>query len=303
MDGVVSYFEKAGLSGAGRYVSVHGSRMHYVDRGKGPPVVFIHGNPTSSFLWRKVIEQMAESCRCIAPDLIGMGGSDAPDIGFFLEDHYRYLVGFLDALDLQRVTLVMHDAGGYFGSKLAQQQPGRVEALVYMEALLTPTIRLRNFPVGVREFFASARFPRVGREMIIERNRFVEEVLEQGMRSRLSAAERAAYRAPFREQRRREPVWRFPNQLPIEGQPVDVSATIASYMSFLQRCELPKLLLHVLPGVLGPPEVATWCGLHLPNTKTVNLGEGGHYIPEDFGPEVADELLRWRAELAHGALH
>src|SRR5262245_7527658 len=160
-----------------RHVQVHGARMAYVDEGSGDPVVFLHGNPTSSYLWRNVIPHVRGSSRCIAPDLIGMGRSDKPDLPYRFADHARYLAAFLDALGLRRLTLVVHDWGSALGFDWATRHQDRVRGLAFMEAIISPVESWAQFPEAVRELFQALRTPGVGERMVLDENVFIERVL------------------------------------------------------------------------------------------------------------------------------
>src|SRR5438067_954475 len=182
-----------------RHVQAHGARMAYVDEGSGDPIVFLHGNPTSSYLWRNVIPHVRSVGRCIAPDLIGMGRSDKPDIGYRFVDHARYIDGFLEALGLDRITFVVHDWGSALGFDWAMRHESRVRGLAFMEAILGPVPSWEEFPPQGREIFQKLRTPGVGEPMVLDHNMFVEQLLPGSVVRSLSPAEMQHYRAPFVE--------------------------------------------------------------------------------------------------------
>src|SRR5437867_2360106 len=188
-----------------RHVQVHGARMAYVDEGSGDPIVFLHGNPTSSYLWRNVIPHVRSVGRCIAPDLIGMGRSDKPDIGYRFVDHARYIDGFLKALGLDRISFVVHDWGSALGFDWAMRHESRVRGLAFMEAILGPVPSWEQFPPQGREIFQKLRMPGVGETMVLDHNMFVEQLLPGLVVRSLSPAEMQHYRAPFVERATRKP--------------------------------------------------------------------------------------------------
>ena len=282
-------------------VDVHGSRMYYVEEGEGSPVLFLHGNPTSSYLWRNVIPHVSSGARCIAPDLIGMGRSDKPDIDYRFSDHARYLEGFIEALGLGDVVLVLHDWGSGLGFDWARRRADRVRGLAFMEAILAPVPSWDVFPEGARKMFQAFRTPEVGWDLIAKQNVFVEQALPASVVRTLSDEEMDAYRAPFPDEASRKPVWRWPNEIPIEGEPADVAEAVGAYSAWLQETEVPKLLFAATPGALITAPVVEWARSALPNLEVVDLGEGIHYVQEDHPEEIGRGIARWLAELRAAA--
>lgn len=279
------------------YVEVLGSRMHYVDTGsgEGTPVVFLHGNPTSSYLWRNIIPQVARFRRCIAPDLIGMGGSDKPDLAYRFTDHRRYLAAFIDALGLSRVTLVVHDWGSALGFDWAHHHSDRVDRLAFME-FIRPFARWQDWPEFARELFQGFRTAGLGEQMVLEQNLFIEKVLPACIVRPLQSAEMEHYRAPFREPAARRPTLQFPRDLPIEGQPADVTASVNGYLEWLAQTDIPKLLFWGQPGVLVTPDDARRYARQFPNCRAVDVGPGLHYLQEDHPELIGRELAAWLAD-------
>src|SRR3954447_21461800 len=278
-------------------IDVHGSRMHYVEEGEGPSVLFLHGNPTSSYLRRNVIPHVSGGARCIAPDLIGMGRSDKPDIDYRFVDHARYLDRFIKALGLGDVVLVLHDWGSGLGFHWARRHADRVRGLAFMEAILTPVPSWDVFPEGARGMFQAFRTPEVGWDLICKQNVFVEQAVPGSIVRKLSEEEMDAYRAPFPAEASRKPVWRWPNEIPIEGDPVDVAEAVGAYCAWLQETEVPKLLFVATPGALIPAPMADWARSALPNLEVLDLGEGIHFLQEDHPEEIGRGIARWLAEL------
>jgi len=279
------------------YADVLGSRMYYVDEGEGKPVLFLHGNPTSSYLWRNVIPHVTGVGRCIAPDLIGMGRSDKPDLEYRFVDHARYLDAFIEALELEDVALVVHDWGSGLGFLYAHRKEGNVRGLAFMEAILAPVPSWDAFPDGAREMFQAFRTPEVGWDLICKQNVFVEQAIPGSIVRKLTDEEMDAYRAPFPDEASRKPIWRWPNEIPVAGEPADVAEIVAAYNAWLQETELPKLLLHAEPGALIPAPMVAWARSALPNLETVDLGAGIHYVQEDHPDTIGREVARWAANL------
>src|SRR2546428_4167335 len=205
----------ADLPFAVRDVQVHGASMAYIDEGSGDPIVFLHGNPTSSYLWRNVIPHVRDVGRCIAPDLIGMGRSDKPDIGYRFVDHALYIDGFLEALGLDRITFVVHDWGSALGFDWAMRHESRVRGLAFMEAILGPVPSWEQFTAQGREIFKKLRTPGGGETIVLDHNMFVEQLLPGSVVRSLSPAELQPYRAPFVECTASQPMLSGPRPIPV----------------------------------------------------------------------------------------
>ncbi|MCC7410596.1 MAG: haloalkane dehalogenase [Gammaproteobacteria bacterium] len=275
------------------YIDVYGSRMHFVDTGEGAPVLFLHGNPTWSYLWRNVIPHVVPLGRCIAPDLIGMGKSDKPALEYRIFDHIRYVDEFILALDLRDITLVVHDWGSAIGFNYARRFPERVKAIAFMEAMVLPMPAIDMFPAQIADTFRGFRSPEHGWRMIAEENMFIEQVLPGTIVRTLTPAEMAQYRMPFPTPESRRPVYRFPNELSFAGEPADVTWLIERYNAWLRASPLPKLLLHADPGVLVTADVLAWCRANLVNLTTVALGAGYHYLQEDHPHRIGRAIAQW----------
>lgn len=274
------------------YVEVLGSRMHYVHAGEGPTVLFLHGNPTWSYLWRNIIPWLSDRARCIAPDLIGMGRSDKPDLRYRFFDHAEYLDAFLDALQLDNVTLVGHDWGSALGLHWARRNPDRVRAIALMEAIVAPA-RWDEFPADFRLGFRLMRTPGIGWCMVSLMNGFVEQVLPSAIVRKLGEAEMAQYRMPYPTVRSRRPTRQWPREIPIDGRPPDVHAAVEEYNRWLQQCPQHKLLLHAHPGGIIREPAVQWCRANLPNLETVDVGKGIHFLQEDQPHAIGHALQDW----------
>ncbi len=283
-----------------RFVEVFGQRMHYVELGEGDPILFIHGQPASSYLWRNVMPHVAKRGRAIAIDLIGMGQSGKPKIEYRYADHIRYLEGFIQALGLKNITLVGHDWGSVLAMDYAMRHGGNVSGLVLMEALIPPVFPLKSIealPSEARELFAGFRDPVMGRKLLIEQNVFIEKMLPGMTRRALTKSEMDAYRAPFLDPTTREPLYRWPNELPIAGKPADMHARFLRIGAWLKKTTLPKLHLYASPGVVNPPPVAAWTAANLKNIETAYIGPGLHFVQEDQPEAIGRAMEDWLRRL------
>jgi haloalkane dehalogenase len=255
-------------------------------------VLFLHGNPTSSYLWRNVIPHVSPQARCIAPDLIGMGKSDKPDIDYGFFDHSKYVEGFIEALGLRNLTTVAHDWGSALAFHYARRHEGNVKGLAFMEAIIRP-VTWDEWPEQARQMFQAFRTPDVGENMIMNQNMFVEGVLPGAIIRTLSDEEMNRYREPYVDPPSRKPTWRWPNEVPIEGKPADVVEAVQAYADWLGDSELPKLLLYAKPGAIIREPVLNWCLESIRNLKTVDIGPGSHFVQEDRPHEIGEAVAEW----------
>ena len=274
-------------------IEVLDSYMHYEETGAGDPIVLLHGNPTSSYLWRSVVPQLASLGRCLALDLIGFGRSGKPDIDYRFFDHARYFAAWLDALDLDDITFVGHDWGGALAFDWAARHPERVRGIAFMETMVKTQKWAEWQPPEARDIFKGFRSDK-GERMILDQNLFVELVLPAGMHRKLSEEEMAAYRAPFLEREARRPMLAFPRDLPMEGEPPDVVARVEAYSDWLASSTgVPKLLLTFDPGGVITEPVVAWCGEHIAALEIEPMGPGIHYVQEDHGPAIGTAIAAW----------
>jgi len=280
-------------------VQVLGGKMTYLELGKGPPVLFVHGNPTSSYLWRNVMPYVSGSARALAIDLIGMGGSDKPKIDYTFADHYRYLEGFIDALGLDKITLVGHDWGAALSWEYARRHPDKVVRLAFMEGVLPPTFPRPTFEsMGEKmgNMFRALKDLKQGHKMVIIDNMFVEQVLPGFVNRTLGDEAMTKYRAPFIHQKDRNPVLSWPREVPIAGQPAANARLMNKINTFMGNTKMPVLLAYADPGVLIPPQATGWYKGKISNLETAFVGQGFHFIQEDqpaaIGRAIADWLRR-----------
>jgi haloalkane dehalogenase len=268
-----------------RRVKVLDTEMAYVDASTGNPVVLLHGNPTSSYLWRNVIPHLAPVARCLAPDLIGMGESGKmPSGSYRFVDHACYLDAWFDALGLaSRVTLVMHDWGSALGFHWARRFPERVRALVYMEAIVRP-LTWEEWPPAARGIFEAMRSP-AGEEVVLQKNVFVERILPASVLRTLTPAEMAVYRQPYLEPgESRRPTLTWPREIPLAGEPPDVVAIADQYGRWLADSPVPKLFVNADPGSILVGAQREFCR-RWPNQREVTV-PGRHFVQEDSPAEI-----------------
>ncbi len=277
-------------------VPVLDTEIAYVDRGTGDPIVFLHGNPTSSYLWRHVIPHLEDLGRCLAPDLVGMGESGkAKDGSYRFADHARYLDQWFELLGLnQNVTLVMHDWGSALGFHWAHRNPAKVKGLVYMEAIVRP-VTWEDWPETARRIFRGMRSPD-GEGMILERNLFVERILPASVIRELSQEELDVYRRPYLEPgESRRPTLTWPREIPIDGQPGDVVELVSESAQWLSTSTLPKLFISGDPGAILTGAQREFCRTW-PNQREVTVA-GLHFLPEDSPNEIGQAIAEWYRSL------
>ena len=278
-----------------KFASVKGKQIAYVEEGSGDPIVLLHGNPTSSFLWRNVIPELVESGRVIVPDLIGQGdseklpASDGPE-RYSLEVAYSYVDGLLESIGAnQNVTLVIHDWGTGVGFLWAMRHPAAVKGVAYMEGIVKP-VSWNDWPesaVGIFKGFRSDK----GEDLILNRNMFIEGVLPSSVIRPLSDTEMDAYRAPHLETDDRQPLLNWPRQIPIEGEPEDVVALVNEYGAFMAASDMPKLFINADPGSILVGAQREFCR-SWPNQQEVTV-KGLHFIQEDSPVEIGQAVANW----------
>lgn len=285
-----------GAPAEGRYATVGGTRIHYVEAGQGEPVVFLHGNPTSSYLWRNIIPHVADRGRAIAPDLVGMGRSGKSTIGYRYLDHYAYLEGFMDALKLTGVTFVVHDWGAALGFDYASRHPERIKRIAFMEGVLPPIFPQPSFEAMGEEMggiFRALKDPAKGRELVVGQHMFVERILPGFVNRPLGPEAMAAYRGPYADPKDREPLLAWPREIPIAGEPADVVVRMEAIARFMAGTDKPVLLLYAEPGVLVPPQLVPWYARTIRRLEAVFVGQGLHFIQEDNPDAIGRAIADW----------
>jgi haloalkane dehalogenase len=273
--------------------------MTFREAGAGSPIVFLHGNPMSSRVWRDVLPHVAERARCLAPDLIGMGDSGKPDIAYRFSDHARYLDAWFDALALRDVVLVGYDWGGALAMDWAARHPDRVRGLVVFETFLRPMQWSEWSPKGA-ELFRALRTSGVGEKMVLDENQFLARSLSNGIKRRLDDDELAAYYAPYSDAAARRPLLQWPREIPIDGEPADVEAIVTRYDAWLASSRaVPKLLLTFdppgerQPSPTGSQAMIQWARTNVATLDVTGLGTAGHHAPEDLPREIGEAISDW----------
>jgi len=275
-----------------KYVGVYNSTMHYLEAGEGKPILFLHGNPASSYIWRWIIPVVKSSGRCIAPDLIGMGESGKPKINYRFEDHYNYLEEFIGKLGLSAITLVLHDWGSALGFYYASRHPDNIHRIVFMESLVRPW-RYKDLHLKYRLGFRFLRMPVAGEFLIYGLNAFLNFILPALTIKRLEKKVMKQYKKPFRNLNSRKPMLQWPREIPIDGKPGDVYQVVNKYKKFLQNSELPKLLLYGEPGAVIDNETRKWCEREFKNMQSIFLGKGFHFLQEDYPLDIGKEIVKF----------
>ena len=281
---------------ARKRIAVLDSEMAYVEEGSGDALVLLHGNPTSSYLWRNVIPHLAGLGRVLAPDLIGMGGSSTAPAGRYrFADHARYLAAWLEAVEAgERILLVGHDWGGALAFDWASRNAPRVEGIAYMETIVRPLL-WSEWPEKARAIFQAMRSP-AGEELVLQKNAFVERILPASILRPLSEAELAAYRAPFAEPgERRRPTLTWPREIPLDGEPADMAALVERYSRWLAESKLPKLFINAEPGSILTGAQREDCR-RWPHQEEVKVS-GSHFIQEDSPHEIGAALAAFLRRL------
>ena len=273
------------------------SKMAHRESGDGPPFVLLHGNPTSSYLWRNILPSVSVLGRALAPDLIGMGESGKPAIDYGFVDTARYLAAWFDALELDDVVLVGHDWGGALAFDWAARHPDRVRGVAFLETILRPMTWAEHFPGDARARVEALRTPGTGEAKVLEQNFFLEVALDKTVLSGLSDGDAASYRAPYPTSESRRPLLAWPRAFPIEGTPADVHTRVASYGKWLAgSSDVPKLLM----TFNGPSELLMvgrdeieWSRSNIAHLDVMECGPAGHLAPEDRPDAIASAIVEW----------
>lgn len=277
-------------------ITVLDSTMSYLEIGQGAPVLFLHGNPTSAYLWRNVMPHLADTHRAIAVDLIGMGHSGKPAIDYSFADHARYLDAFIEAMDLGEFTIVGHDWGAALGWNFARRHPDRVVRLAFMEGAVPPAFPQPSYEAMGEEMgglFRAMQDPVQGYEMIVKGNMFVEGILPQLVVRPLGETARAEYGVPYQTLESRQPVWSWPLEVPIGGKPAHNVNMMNEIAAFMQTTDMPVLLAYAEPGIITPPQAVPAFTSMIDNLETAFIGQGLHYVQEDQPDAIGRALDDW----------
>ena len=275
------------------FIEINGSKLHYVEKGEGDPVIFLHGIPTWSYIWRNIIPPMAKYGRCVAPDLIGMGKSDKPDIKYTLFEHIEFIDAFIEKLQLKNITFVLHGWGSLIGFDYAKRHPENVKGLAFLESHLRPVAEKDMVALPVRDRASILENSDGGKDVILNSNYYVNKVMPAGVIRKLTDEELTAYQEPFNLPGSTKPIWQYLQDLPISKKQTAVSKLIVDNSEFLQASGIPKLLLYAMPGYNTSIETVVWAKEHLPNLAVIEIEDALHYAQESHPHELSTALLDW----------
>lgn len=278
-------------------VEVLGAKIHYLEAGQGDPILFIHGMPTSSHLWRKIIPFLSDRARCIAPDLIGMGKSDKPDIEYRIFDHIRYIEKFIEKLELKNITLVLHGWGSVVGFDIASRHPDKIKGLAFYEAYIRPEDDWKMLSLPVQQFASLLSPPGASYRAVVEQNYLIEKLLPSGIIQPLLEEDMEAYRAPFPTPESRKPLWQYVQDLPLGNGPEDVVELIRTYSKWLCQTPIPKLMFYAVPGFMTTMDAVQWARTHLKNLTLESVEDGLHFVQEVYPELFGMKLQEWCGNL------
>jgi len=279
-----------------KFIKTGNSYIHYIEEGAGEPILFLHGNPTFSYIWRNIIPYLKEEGRCIAPDLIGMGKSGKPNIDYKFMDHYVFIREFIKRMELTNITFVLHDWGSAVGFYYAMNHPENVKSIAFMESIIKPW-EWKNLKWNYCLGFRLLRFPGIGEAMIYLRNAFLNDFLPGLIMRKLKKAEIQVYKAPFKKLSYRKPMLKWPREIPINGRPKDTYQIVKKYSDFLQRSSIPKLLIYGEPGAMIRSIEVKWAENHFKNLTTRSVGYGLHFLQEDQPDKIGLRFKEWWLEI------
>lgn len=278
-----------------KYVTVFGSKIHYLEQGEGDVILFLHGIPTSSYLWRNVIPPIAQHGRCIAPDLIGMGKSDKPThIPYRVFDYGLYVKGFIQALNLkENITLVLHGWGSVIGFDYAMRHEDKIKMLVFYESILRPITKWEMLALPEQELATTLYSLDRGADVILNSDYFMEKIFPAGMLRKLSPQELEEYKKPFQTPQDRKLLLQYLYDFPMGKNSADVNELIAQYSSRLQKSKIHKLLLYTIPGFNTTVDTLVWAKNNLKNVSLIDVGEDLHYVQETNPVLMGSTIARW----------
>lgn len=279
------------------YVEVDGVNIHYVDEGSGDPILFLHGIPTWSYLWRNIIPPMATTARCIAPDLVGMGKSDKPDIKYTIFEHINYIEKFIEKLGLKNITLVLHGWGSVIGFHYAMTHQDNIKAIAFYEAHVRATMQWEMLSLPVQELVSLFDHREKSYNKVINDNFFINTVLPLAVLRTLTPEEMKNYREPFNTAKSRRPLWQYVLDLPTGKHQTDVVKMIHEYSLKLRESSIPKLMLYAVPGFITTIESVKWCKENMSNLEIIDLGEAYHFAQETIPEIFSENLLQWYKSL------
>jgi haloalkane dehalogenase len=278
---------------ASKRVKVRGSDMHYLEQGEGNPILFLHGMPTSSYVWRNIMPALSNHGRCIAPDLIGMGKSDKPDIDYRVFDHIAYIEDFIAALDLKNITLVLHGWGSVIGFDYACRHENNISGLAFFESHIRPTTDWDMLSLPVQQMASLLKRPGASYRAIVQQNYLVKKLLPKGIIRNLTSEEMDEYLRPFPTPESRKPLWQYIEDLPLGKGADDIVELIARYSRWLQETEIAKLMLYAIPGFITTVATVQWARDNIKNLDLVGLDDVLHFAQESVPDLFSKHLRDW----------
>lgn len=276
-----------------KFMDVLGSKIHYIEEGEGEAVLFLHGNPTCNYLWRNIIPYVSDKAKCIAPDLIGMGKSDKPDLDYGFFDSYHYLSAFIEQMELKNITLVLHDWGSGLGLHYATENQTNVRAVAFMESLHDMPL-MKELPLQVRIASALFRNPIFAKFAVGNMNLLLKKMLPALVERDLTEEEKAFYTAPYKTIKSRKALWVWPGEAPMDpSRRTPVREAFEAWRNWLPTADIPKLCLYATPGSAIMEKDAKKIRKTFVNTEVVHVGQGQHYIQEDCPHEIGEALSKW----------
>lgn len=280
-----------------KFVEVLGSKIHYIDEGKGKPILFLHGMPASNYSWRNVIPHIAKQTRCIAPDLIGMGRSENPDISYRVFEHIHYIEAFIEALNLKDITLVLHGWGSVIGFDYAMKHETNIQGLAFFESHIRPVEYWNQHALPVQEMMASLQSLANGIDSLISIPKFIHQLVYMGSMRKLSAVEMNHYFSSENQSSKFKPVIQYLKDYLHEVDSQDVMTLIAAYSKKLQRSHVPKLMLYAVPGFNTTMDTVMWAKNHFQNLTLIDLGEDLHLMQENQPDILGHKIASWLDQL------
>jgi len=284
-----------------KFINVYGSKMHYLEQGKGDPILFLHGIPTSSYLWRNILPNIPHG-RCVAPDLIGMGKSDKPNLLYRVFDHIRYIEGFIDALQLKNITLVLHGWGSVIGLDYAMRHENKVKSLIFYESHLRPISKWEMLTLPLQELATTFHSLDQTTDLILNTDYFMDKIFPTGLLKKLAPEEKAHYAEPFQNAQSRQVLLQYLKDFPIGTKQTDVSELMANYSSRLLHSTIPKLMLYTIPGFNTTVDTLMWAKDNLKNISLVDIGEDLHYAQETNPETISEEITHFLKKINQGAV-
>ena len=277
---------------ASKYLKLKHTYLHYREKGTGEPVLFLHGNPSSSYIWRNIFPYISSDKRCIAPDLMGMGESGKPNGTYSFQEHYTYLEQFIGQLGINGFHLVLHDWGSALGFHFAMNFPERIKSMAFMESMVKPW-KWKELRWDYRLGFGGLRTPVIGEILVYGFNAFFTLIMPRLIYRKLTKKEIQQYKLPFQKIKDRKPMLTWSREIPINGNPNELFEKVQKYSLFLQESPIPKLLLYGKPGAIIREKEVKWCLSNMRNLESKYVGPGLHFLQEDQPEAIGQALRKW----------